>query len=77
MTGRELIIYILENNLEDKEIFNGDNILGLMTIQQAAVKFGVGEATIKAWMLQGKIKHVSICGKMYIPANETIGTRKE
>ena len=26
MTGRELIIYILENGLEDKEVFGGETL---------------------------------------------------
>lgn len=39
MTGRELIIFILENNLEDVSIFDGDTLPGLMTLDEAAVKY--------------------------------------
>lgn len=42
MTGRELIIYILQNNLEDAEIFD-DNLKSMfMSVEEAAVKFGCG-----------------------------------
>lgn len=38
MTGRELIIFILENNFEDVEFTNVCDILGVMTVKQAALK---------------------------------------
>lgn len=47
MTGRELIIFILENNFEDVEFTNVCDILGVMTVKQAALKWNTGEATIK------------------------------
>ncbi len=43
MTGRELIIYIMQNGLEDKVIFE------TISEGEAAVKFGVGIATIRLW----------------------------
>lgn len=56
MTGRELIFYILENKLEDKEAF--ENIF--MTELQAAVKFGVGESTIRVWSARGLLPYVKV-----------------
>ena len=47
MTGRELIIFILENNFEDVEFTNVCDIRGVMTVKQAALKWNTGEATIK------------------------------
>ena len=38
MTGRDLIIYILENGLEDKEVFDGDRMLGFETLHDLAEK---------------------------------------
>lgn len=48
MTGRELIIFILENNLENVSIFDGDTLPGLMTLDEAAVKWHSGRNTLKA-----------------------------
>lgn len=48
MTGKDLIIYILENNLEDCEL--------VMDIQEAALKYNVGTSTIEALISYGKIK---------------------
>lgn len=49
MTGKELILYILQNNLEDTVVLNGAIFVGFMTVEEAAVKFNVGTATVKAW----------------------------
>lgn len=49
MTGKELILYILQNNLEDTVVLNGGLFIGFMTEEDAAVKFGVGIATVQAW----------------------------
>ena len=38
MTGRDLIIYILENGLEDKEVLDGGKILGFETLYGLAEK---------------------------------------
>lgn len=70
MTGRELIIYILENGLEDKPVFENGKPLGFMTIVEAAIKFGVGGGTIMTWICLGKIKYIQLGEKLYIPANE-------
>ena len=69
MTGRDLIIYILVNNLENKSIFESGKIIGYMTVNEAAVKNNVGTATIYAWIKQGRLNCVVIGGVVYIPAN--------
>ena len=38
ITARDLIIYILENGLEDKEVLDGDKILGFETLYGLAEK---------------------------------------
>ena len=53
MTGRDLIIYILQNNLEDEVILKDDVFVGFMSEDEAAVKFEVGVATIRAWYNYG------------------------
>ena len=69
MTGRELIMYILENGLENEDVFKGGRPAGFMTLQEAAVKFGVGASTVNAWISLDKLDYVSIGGMLYIPGN--------
>lgn len=68
MTGRELIIYILENNLENEEIFSGDtvNLPGLLTLEEAAVKMNTGISTVRTLYTLGKIEGCRIGGQIYI-----------
>jgi len=49
MTGKELILYILQNNLEDTVVLDGPIFIGFMTEEETAVKFGVGIETVRAW----------------------------
>lgn len=49
MTGKELILYILQNNLENTVVLEGGLFIGFMDEQEAATKFNVGAATIRAW----------------------------
>ena len=69
MTGRDLIIYILQNNLEDEEIIQDGNLLGFHPIEEYASNMYVGVETIKALIKLGKIKSVEIGGKILIPCN--------
>lgn len=71
MTGRELIVYILENGLEDDPIFEDGRFIGYISANEAAQKFDVGVATIWVWVAQGKLNGVLIGGTMYIPFNAT------
>ena len=69
MTGRELIIFILENHLEEVSIFDGDTLPGLMTLDEAAVKWHSGRNPLKALFEMGKISGVIIDEKIYIHKN--------
>ena len=70
MTGRDLIIYILENGLEDEEVFKDGKFIGFITASEAAVKLNVGIATILTLCEQGKLKGIRINGSaIYIPAD--------
>lgn len=72
MTGRDLIIYILENNLLDDPVFNDGKILGFMTIDEAAVKFGYGIETIKAWIQLNWVSCLIIDNTILIPMDAEI-----
>lgn len=77
MTGREIIMYILENNLENEEFNNSSVFIDYITTGEAAIKFNVGYATIKAWIDEDKIHGaINVDGKIYIPRT-TKDPRKE
>lgn len=70
MTGRELVIYILENGLENEEILDKEGKpAGMMTPEEAAEKFGVPIATLMAWLGTGKVMSFLIGDTHYIPRN--------
>lgn len=65
MTGRDLIIYILENKLENEPVYKDGKLLGFMTIEEAALEFKVGFETVKTWVEECKIPHIKIGEKSY------------
>ena len=68
MTGREIVIYILENGLENEEIIGADGKpAGMMTPEEASEKFEVPIATVMAWLATGKILSFLIGDTHYIP----------
>jgi hypothetical protein len=75
MTGRDLIIYILKNNLENEPVFKEGKFIGYMTAQEVAGKANVGVATVCAWIQQGWLDCVIIGGNIYIPANFKLPVR--
>lgn len=72
MTGRDLIIYILENNLEDELVFKDGRFIGFLTVGEAAQKFDVGKETIWCWFRMDYIDGVLIGDELYIPSNAEI-----
>lgn len=64
MTGRDLILYILENHLEDKEI--NAEFLGLMTLEEAAVKLQTGPETVRVLASRNFITPIAVGGTLYI-----------
>jgi len=67
MTGRELIIYILEQGLEDEPVFKNGKFIGFTTPEELAVKLGVGTATVCAWIHQGRLDSEAVKEGIYIP----------
>lgn len=65
MTGKELVLYILQNNLEDTVVLKDGFFVGFMTETEAAVKFGVGVATIRAWYYCNWLKGTLIGDSLY------------
>lgn len=70
MTGKELIIYILTNDLENEEVINADGIfVGFMGEKEAATKFGVGVATVRAWYTCGYLKGFAVGDSIFFLRN--------
>ena len=69
MTGKELIMYILQNDLEDEIIIKEGIFVWLMDETEAAVKFDVGIETIKVWHLYGFLKGIKIGDHLYFLRN--------
>nr|DAV24938.1 MAG TPA: Protein of unknown function (DUF1580) [Bacteriophage sp.] len=65
MTGKDLIIYILQNNLENEEVFKDGFFVGFMDENEAAVKYGVGVWTIRAWFMLGALDGIQVGEKLY------------
>lgn len=76
MTGRELIVYILANNLEDEPVFKNGKFIGFITASEAAVKMDVGVATIYTWIHQGRMSGILIGDVVYIPADFKLSAKE-
>lgn len=74
MTGRELIVYILQNNLENEPMFADGKPIAHITIWEAAVKANVGTATVYAWIMNNWIDYIIVGGVHYIPADFKVPT---
>ena len=69
VTGRELIIYILENGLEDEPIFKDGKFIGYITAEEAAAKMNVGVATVYVWVCQKRLDGIMVGNILYVPAD--------
>ena len=65
MTGKELILYILQNNLEDVIVLDNGFFLGFMTEEEVAVKFDVGVGVVRAWYACKMIEGTQIGDSLY------------
>lgn len=69
MTGRELIMYIIDNNLLDEPVFKNGVFVGYMSVNDAALELGAGTATIQALISMGKIDCIQTDNRYFIPYN--------
>ena len=76
MTGKDLIIYILQNDMLNEPVYKDGKLLGFISAREAAVKFEVGVATVQVWYLEGLLPGILIGTELLIPANaEHPGTK--
>lgn len=71
MTGRDLIIYILANGLENEPVFKDGKIIGYITEEEAAVQMEVGIETIRVWINFNLIEAIQIGNTNFIRADFT------
>lgn len=69
MLGRELIIYILENGLENENVMSKEFLKAFPTIESVAVAFNVGIATVEAWLDNHCLEGIEFDGVTYIFPN--------
>lgn len=67
MTGRDLIVYILQNHLEDEPVFKDGTFIGFYSENGFAAKMNVGASTVRAWADMGLIDAAQIGDELYIP----------
>ena len=66
MTGKDLIIYILTNDLVNEPIFKDGKFIGFVTDVEVAAKLCVGVATVHAMFELKKIPGIKIGETIYI-----------
>lgn len=77
MTGRDLIIYIMKNNLENEPVFKDGKFIGFMTAGEAAEQMGVGLATVATLVAIDQIQGFLIGDTIYIPADAELLLRNK
>ena len=68
LTGRDLILYILEHNLENEPVIKNGTFIGFITAGEAASKFHVGIETINLWVKLNMLNGIKIGNEIYILA---------
>lgn len=66
MLGRDLVTFIMKNNLLDTDVFEDGKLIGYISEEEAGTKFGVGAATIRVWVNQGRLNGLRINDTVYI-----------
>lgn len=63
MTGRDLIVYILQNHLENVQLLDPSVFV---KADEAAVRLGVGVHTVNAWYEIGMLSGIRLGDELYI-----------
>lgn len=71
MTGRDLIIYILKNNLEDELVYKDGRFVGFITLEEAAVKLDTGIASTSLLKSRGSINGIAIPKETILIADDS------
>ena len=76
MTGKELIMEIIDNNLLDETVYINDIFPGFIRDTEVAKKFGVGTPTIQVWCKQGFFEYFRTNKFYYIREKDLTDPRK-
>lgn len=76
MTGKEVILYILQNNLENEVILKDNFFFNCVNEKEAATKFNVGVATVRAWHQYGILPGVKIGNSIFF-SKDILNMKKE
>lgn len=77
MTGRELIQYILSNNLENEPVCVDGTFVGFISIEDVAVELKAGVATVNTLYLLGKLDGFNIGDNVYISVPSVLKYKTE
>ena len=69
VTCKELILYILANDLEDELVFNNGTFVGFMTVDEVALKLNIGVAAVCALIEREVLDHICIDTTVFVPTN--------
>lgn len=78
MTGKELIVYILEHDLVNEEIFKDNHCALFMTDMEVAALLGTGPSTVRAMYSMGLLRGFEVGNSLFLlkdyvrPRNDTI-----
>ncbi len=65
MTGKELILYILQHDLENEVVIKDGVFVWFIDENTIAKKYGVGKETVRAWNKLGFLNGFEINGTLY------------
>lgn len=57
MTGKEVLLYILQNDLENEIVIKDGVFIELANEEKVAARFNVGAATVKVWRKYGVFRN--------------------
>jgi hypothetical protein len=66
MTGRDLILYILKNKLEDEPVFKDGKFIGFASDLETAAEMHVGVETVRVLFDHGSLDGIRIGDTIYI-----------
>ena len=66
MTGKDLLCYIIDNNLLDEPVFNDGKFIGFLLVEEVAKRLDVGTASVRALVHLDKLEGINVNGKLYI-----------
>ena len=67
MTGKELIIYILENDLGDSPVFEDNTFIGFVPAGRVAEELGIGLTSLWIKLELYDVDYIEVNGDVYLP----------